>query len=153
MQPPALPLSAAIRLGAMLRPQGRGQFLRDGKTCALGAALDAVGELALYVFVDGIPNCDQVRTIVDGMPYRWPVLREFVQHPISPTWNQVPLASVIVDLNDTHKQTREQIADFVESVEREVEAKLSRSAEGPGCRGEPFESGEARTDFSPAVTT
>lgn len=36
-------LSEAIRLGAMLKPQGFGSYFRHGATCAMGAAIEAVG--------------------------------------------------------------------------------------------------------------
>jgi len=38
-------LSDAIRLGAMLKPQAYGGFHFEGRTCAMGAALDACGRL------------------------------------------------------------------------------------------------------------
>lgn len=45
-------LSEAIRLGSMLKPQGRGHLLFEDKTCALGAACEA----------DGVPkSTDRIR--------------------------------------------------------------------------------------------
>lgn len=119
-QPAPFPLSAAIRLGAMLKPQARGGLLKGGGTCAFGAALDAVGALPTTAL-----HHDLAHDIVMKLPARWPIIRRHVQHPLS-TWRPVPLASVIVDLNDTHQQTREQIADFVESVELEAQMESER---------------------------
>lgn len=38
-----LKLSEAIRIGARLRPQAIGVFFEDGKSCAIGAAMEAIG--------------------------------------------------------------------------------------------------------------
>lgn len=37
-----LKLSAAIRIGAKIRPQAFGMYCSEGRTCALGAALEAI---------------------------------------------------------------------------------------------------------------
>lgn len=39
-----LKLSEAIRIGAQIRPQCSVEFYDDGKSCALGAALEAIGK-------------------------------------------------------------------------------------------------------------
>lgn len=102
-------LSEAIRLGAMLKPQGFGvgAFYSSVATCAMGAALDALGAhsddwatemCARYqvLSIEGsCPECDKFERV------------------ISRIWH----------LNDTHRWTREQIADWVETLEpRDVEA-------------------------------
>ena len=88
-------LSAAIRCGAKLKPQGHGSLLRDGATCAIGAALDSIGMLE-----------EALRT---PEPYQiaqalWPVLN-------------AELETFIILKNDGDKWTREQIADEVEIYE------------------------------------
>lgn len=91
-------LSEAIRLGAALKPQGFGTLDTNGHTCAIGAALDAVGQLD--------------RAVNTAMPYEvaqnlWPILRA----------NDYELMSAIIRANDGDHQTREVIADFVEQYE------------------------------------
>jgi hypothetical protein len=101
-------LSDAIRLGAMMKPQAFKGLFRDGGSCALGAALDAIGcglddgfrdQLALFPTTIGIgrvtcPQCGR---------FGW-------------------IDAVVVHLNDDHRWTREAIADFVEPLERRAES-------------------------------
>lgn len=96
-------LAEAIRLGAMNRPQGYGTYYNVGKdsTCALGAALDAIGELTS----DGVGS--QI------LHQRFPVLSQ-------PFQRGCPFPDVftaIYRLNDHHRWTRECIADWVEALE------------------------------------
>lgn len=99
-------LSEAIRLGAMNKPQVFGALIRDGGTCALGAAYDAVGLLIgenadvpclgaemfpLLNTASDCPDCYFVRNEFTGF--------------------------VITHLNDLHQWTRERIADWVETLE------------------------------------
>lgn len=82
-----LRLSTAIRIGSKIRPQCRGSFFRDGGSCAVGAALEAV--FGVNDFFD-----EKVRS-----PERvWPGVR----------WIRVYL------MNDDSTMTREQIADVLE---------------------------------------
>lgn len=97
-------LSEAIRLGAMLKPQGFGSssMYDPRRSCALGAASDAVG-LAL----------DSYRWL--RLAKIWPQLDESYA---SPATRQVDrLLVVIYDLNDNRGWTRERIADWVETIE------------------------------------
>lgn len=96
-----LTLSEAIRLGAMLKPQGFGLTFGEA-TCALGAALEAVG----------------ATTQADWMPvYRlWPITSIRVLNPVC--GREMLLGSTCWILNDKHKWTREAIADWVEQIER-----------------------------------
>lgn len=94
-------LSEAIRLGAMLRPQGFGAYIRDGRSCALGAAREAIG-------------------VVLGWPEEWHLLLSKRQNCpvccVADVAVAVPrLFETIILLNDDHHWTREQIADFIES--------------------------------------
>ena len=97
-------LSDAIRLGAMLKPQGRGCLEMNGHSCALGAALDAIGHL-------GHQYGGQI------LREHWPYLETEVCGPLRLMGR---LYRVIVDLNDDHGWTREQIADWVATVEPHV---------------------------------
>jgi hypothetical protein len=99
-----LRLSEAIRLGAMLKPQGFGAGASHSKqsSCALWAAYEAAGcknsadYLKCFGFVTKeapqCPVCGKQRPSIEGL----------IAHC----------------LNDTHHWTREQIADW---LEREVE--------------------------------
>lgn len=101
-------LSEAIRLGAMAHPQCCDGFLwRDGKTCALGAAYLAAGILhgdkanlgevaaTFPVMLNPLQKCPACN-------------RRHVVHNVG---------DVVSHLNDFHLWTREQIADWVETVE------------------------------------
>lgn len=98
-------LSEAIRLGAMLKPQGFG-VLRDasGATCALGAALDAIGHGENYT----------------AAYIEFPICRASLIHPVR---GGASIGMyVLMTLNDDHRWTREQIADWVQTIEeRETE--------------------------------
>lgn len=85
-------LSAAIRVGAKLRPQGFGIAFGDGKSCALGAAYEAhFGEQ--YTGGKFFPFTLMGQTFgIDGSI-------------IDAIWNK----------NDKHRWTREHIADWLES--------------------------------------
>lgn len=95
-------LSEAIRLGSLLKPQGFGGGSADMsamKTCAYGAANEALGANVIPLHV-------------------WPWLG---QPGICPSCGgggrEMLLGIISVHLNDLHRWTREQIADWVETVE------------------------------------
>ena len=94
-------LSEAMRLGALLGPQAFGQFItKDGGGCAMGAAIQACSGAA------------------------WPVLLTYATCPACGEKN--PAGAIIMHLNDDHRWTREQIADWVQTVEeREAERTAS----------------------------
>lgn len=103
-------MSEAIREGAKLRPQARGWTIKDGKTCATGAALEAI---------EGTVN-------ESDLGY---VERLFSLYPYTRTKADCPEAcghydgdstvlSMIAHLNDVHRWTREAIADWLEEIER-----------------------------------
>jgi hypothetical protein len=99
-----LTLSAAMRLGAMLKPQGHNRYLRQGRTCALGAALDAIGALR-YEAGNSTRLFNQ-----------WPILETWAVHPVT---NRSEMAGgIVVSLNDEYHWTREVIADWVETIEQ-----------------------------------
>lgn len=108
-----LTLSEAIRLGAMIRPQGYGSFVRDGASCALGAAAEACGI-----------GADDFEAV--GAMWPWTLRRIFTIEFISGhDWSHqqclVDAREVIWRLNDVHGWTRERIADYVELLEKRLE--------------------------------
>lgn len=99
-------LSEAIRLGAMLGPQGFGGIddrSGDGTLCALQAAQKAIGlEYDCYDMEEHFPIL---------------LLRVWVRG------GNTSIGSAIINLNDKHRWTRERIANWVETFERDLEAK------------------------------
>jgi hypothetical protein len=104
-------LSEAIRLGAMLRPQGRIDFFSaDGKSCALGAALEARGIQHRILATPAESDA------IYGQLYRW--------WP----WLRVLSIDAITYRNDVEGWTREQIADWVATIEPPEEAQSAAAA-------------------------
>lgn len=98
-------LSEAIRLGALLRPQGFYWFFHDFASCAQGAALEAVG--VAYESHGGGH---------DLMRAHW--LWADQQRASCPVCGHTSIVrGVIAHLNNDHRWTREAIADFVATVE------------------------------------
>lgn len=103
-------LSEAIRLGGMMRPQAFGVFydrIIDG-VCALGAALDVCGALNKDNPIDGKQN--------HFLAERFPIVKALHVCPQCGSKGHFH-EMLIAHLNDTHRWTREQIADWVESIE------------------------------------
>lgn len=100
-------LSEAIRLGAMIFPETRSLFInsKTRECCALGAAAQAAGD----------DQWNQDRVIA-----RWPILIIEASCPMCAT-NPLMLRTRISHLHADHKQSREWIADFVETIERAQE--------------------------------
>lgn len=116
-------LSEAIRLGAMLKPQAFGKLSDGVGTCALGAAEDAVGmswfaawPLQHPAFTAGCPACKYVPDVIDQ--------------------------ATPAHLNDVHRWTREQIADWVESIEPSTEGDNERTASTPATDAVPVAVGD-----------
>lgn len=100
-------LSEAIREGAKLRPQAFGEYLKAGGTCALGAAYEA-----LCVAEDR-----PVRTWFSEGIHPWETLLLALMDGPCPACGYLHYENQIVHLNDTHKWTRERIADWVATQE------------------------------------
>jgi hypothetical protein len=114
-------LSEAIRLGAMATEQGvgNGSLLSTTSTCALGAARFA-GNVACLSDTDAY----------EQLPKRWPILLEKVSLPrdtshYSACHQRVLMEGVWV-LNDCDGWTREEIADWVETIELQTTPAMSR---------------------------
>lgn len=90
----------AMRLGAMLGPQLVGVLVNSaGGFCARGAALLGAGENNLYMFpVETALRCDCPAGCFLAVPLR-------------------NLGYTVVHLNNDHRWTREQIADWLEPIE------------------------------------
>jgi hypothetical protein len=101
-------LGQAIRYGATLKPQWRGAMIHDGKTCALGAALDALG--LLKGAVDAESQLVQRFQIDKSKRFLYPKrsLHSFGQCGT--------LFEVIVRLNDQYEWSREKISYWVDYV-------------------------------------
>lgn len=128
--------SDAIRLGAMMKPQAFGGLtavrsigllgLREEVigTCALGAAFDAAG-CPNVPMADGESAGTPTRgadkpTTKTLVPPDWAHLFLSVGCPVAspcPVMAHGVMHSIVAHLNDDHRWTREQIADWVESVE------------------------------------
>lgn len=118
-------LSEAIRLGAMVFPMGAGGWMDGTKRCALACASEAVG-------ISGIIT-EQFHQVparlginYDALRERWPILCKTVAVP--PFWagdwgsRRNLVETIIWSTNDRRLKTREEIADWVEMLEKEEEA-------------------------------
>lgn len=107
-------LSEAMRLGAMLRPQGYGFYQTLGGSCAYGAAMEACGIPAGVQ--NGISD-EPLRTL-------FPISRRVATQCPACTaaeWaacgDDRTVDGIVPHLNDDHRWTREQIAAWVETIE------------------------------------
>ncbi len=92
-------LSEAIRLGSMLKPQGFGLFFdMDELSCALTAARDAAGD----------------RGWVEKYPFLYKSMA--CLYPECGECGSSLAVIIAIHLNDRHRWTREQIADYVEAT-------------------------------------
>ena len=97
-------LSEAIRLGAMLRPQGFGpQVVTERGSCVWGAAIEAIGQY---------PNVYWSRVLS-----KWPVATEPSVCPVLRCGTLGSVSGVMVHLNNDHCWTREKIAEWVATME------------------------------------
>jgi hypothetical protein len=90
-----LKLSEAIRKGARLRPQGTGWWHRDGKSCALGAAYEALTGRITNDY-SGV-TLETIHIMATAFPAFYALTHE------------------IGKMNDIQHLTREQIADWLEA--------------------------------------
>ncbi len=108
-------LSEAIRLGAMMKPQGFGHYFYNGKSCGIGAAVDAIGRNSIcgqdylnrneiekeFPIINMAASCHECGVLFNGSPFAYPAT----------------IGGTIAHLNDDHRWTRERIADWVELQE------------------------------------
>ena len=105
-------LSEAIRLGAMLKPQAFGDYWADGGSCAIGAACDAAGVMLadIHYFESGFEALFRQACPACGVT------------PDDKHTCHAGFCNTVVHLNDTHRWTREQIADWVATIEAQQES-------------------------------
>ena len=97
-------LSEAIRAGAKLTPQVKGELVFDGATCALGAAYHAVsGNIPIMTM-----NTEEV------VRYLGIDTKKKVWCPVTEHWKTIQDA--IIDLNDDYGWSREKIADWLDTL-------------------------------------
>ena len=99
-------LSEAIRMNGMMKPQGFGaeSYLSLEAPCALGGALQMIGKLP--------HSRDYFLPITI-----WEFLMNRAKCPACSYSRHISVLGVLTHLNDSHKWTRSQIADWVETVE------------------------------------
>lgn len=128
-------LSEAIRLGAMLKPQGAGSGSAKphaDATCALGAAIESAGLSYDHDFTsvrERWPFVSAVRLACPLRDERTIYQHGMVCHTFFAQSRQ--LLDLIWHLNDAHGWSRERIADWVESIERQQEPLSQPSVEQP----------------------
>lgn len=96
-------LADAMERGARNRPQAFGSYFTwDGKSCALGAAFEGVHRLP-----------DLVGSLHPNLERLWHCLEYVVRRCPIGCRKRLPLAAMIVHLNDDHQWSREAIADWL----------------------------------------
>lgn len=128
-------LSEAIRLGSMMKPQAFGatyagsSFQAATATCAMGAAIDAIGcpitiaEPGQYVSTGRSGGGAKAGEKIVESPEEWcPFLRARHTCPRCDARYETFGMSMIAHLNDYHQLTRKAIADWVEQIENQQAA-------------------------------
>lgn len=100
-----LTFSDAMLAGAKLRPQAFGRTFKDGATCARSAAIEA---LTGRIDLDG-----SMQTAI--MARLYPYMKTEVDCPAGDHSDQARY--LIPHLNDYHRWTREQIAEWLRTIE------------------------------------
>jgi hypothetical protein len=123
-------LSEAIRLGSMLKPQAFNELAADGKTCALGAAYEAVG-MAIDARWGTQEEIQQRKARIRA---EFPLIYQSDLAFVAPcgclggTLHFTDVGAAIIHLNDHHRWSREQIADWVATIEpQEAAEDVSRA--------------------------
>jgi hypothetical protein len=103
-------LSEAILLGSMIRPQCGALFM-DGKSCAMGAALEAYG-----IPYNEDTSCDS--PVLAALPRFSQSIAHLTDCPVckGSVWEDSGY-KIVEHLNDYHRWTRECIAAWVATVE------------------------------------
>lgn len=108
-------LSEAIRLGSMMKPQGFYRlFDHRGHTCAMGAACEAIGVDLQEMFALSV-HVGSAKIMNKYIESGWGELIR--QQAPCPECGFIDGYLPITHLNDTHRWTREAIADWVETIE------------------------------------
>lgn len=111
-------LSEAIQLGSMLKPQTFGAWGDDDGTCAMGAALDALGQLKK---TEG-PRETRIKRIWPWL--KWAFTRKHC--PFCGKWKTfATVCSLIIHLNDEDHVPREQIGKLISEIETRAERQIA----------------------------
>jgi hypothetical protein len=128
-------LSEAIRLGSMLKRQGFGSSAFDpDRSCVLLAACDAIGEAH---------NNAGIVALYESH-WRWAAAKAKCPECQFDGNGHFSVTGISAHLNDDHRWTRERIADWVESVERQQEQSKLNETPAAVCALAPSSPG-ART--------
>jgi len=120
-------LSEAMMLGATLRPQARGSFYSrrffglfgEKTSCALGAAYEA-GNIQVVGFSPGAQTLDSRGSSTSTLAYQVPAewWRIISATYVCPACPKILVGSeMIPHLNDHHRWSRQQIAEWVKLIE------------------------------------
>lgn len=111
-------LSEAINLGSTLRKQTYGAYVDDDGTCAMGAALESVGQLAKK-------NETNNKRIEKIWPWlKWAFMRQ--RCPACGRWKHFPtVRSLIIHMNDEDHISRQQIAVLISHIEVRAERQIA----------------------------
>ncbi len=95
-------ISEAIRIGSAMKPQAFGHFFSNGGSCALGAGIDAC---SLYGANHGFAYREQPweRELCPVCKLDWSQREALDNHP-----------ALVPHMNDVHRMSREEIADYIE---------------------------------------
>lgn len=130
-------LSEAMQLGAMLRPQTFGPFSDNCGTCAMGAALEAVGQL----FLTSQTNEKRIRKIWPWLNWRL-TLTECPWCGVSRTFHD--MYYLIVHLNDHDRLSRQTIASLLYEIEGQASKQIALL--DPTCQQRELHQLEANLD-------
>lgn len=125
-------LSEAIRKGSELRPKAEDDFFifyrfstkaDDVRSCALGAAYEAAcGFIGIHFLADDCLGLESLQKIDAALYERWPCLRDaWHRRQVDEEGEEgeegvITLQEVIQEMNDYGGYSREEIADWLESV-------------------------------------
>lgn len=109
--------SEAIRAGIPLKPQGSGGLLKDGRTCAIGAGLDAMGQLPQMV-LSTLKELLLYRVAEDSFPYL--TERADCDQGCGDECANQSITNLLWHLNDQHAFDREHVADWLEKYEESI---------------------------------
>lgn len=116
-------LSEAIRLGAMTSPRQCFGKLADGfgGLCAMGCALAAIGrEMNEWI----------------ELPFMWRWLGSIDDCPVCGTrYKGHRTTNIVAHLNDDHQWSREQIADYIETLESAEQPALKEATNADAVSG------------------
>lgn len=108
-------LSDAILLGSTMKAQGFWALFEDDRTCAMGAAYDAIG-----ILDDVLESRNYTERMAVVAPH-FPLIASSNQNYECPSKGcelaRISVGGLAAHLNDLHKWTRERIAAWVATVE------------------------------------